>query len=291
MSLWAKPLLKCKVMTRTSRHRQRQRIVQRKTPRIYGDLQRPKRDWGPLLRFVKLSFFSLVFLAAAYGLFYSSFFTVKNVDVQGASLSDTEAIIATVKKGGSIWSVPQQSIMRSVFDTQPVNKVSVLRGLPDSVRIVVEERQPILVWQSGTVTSLADENGIVFLQYSDDKLPDPESSLGKTLAGLPHVRDTKSLAVARGDVVVSRDLISFLGSVKENLLRYFPDFELTSFEVADTTYDVTAISAKGMRVQMNSLADSGAQVRNLVRLVQQENVGMQAQVDLRIDRWAYVKGG
>jgi hypothetical protein len=44
-----------------------------------------------------------------------------------------------------------------------------------------------------------------------------------------------------------------------------------------------------MTVKMDTMADAGVQTRNLARLIQQKKAGPTSSVDLRINRWAFVK--
>jgi hypothetical protein len=68
-----------------------------------------------------------------------------------------------------------------------------------------------------------------------------------------------------------------------------PTYVIDHFEVAGTTYDVTMVTKSGLRVQLGSLGDASVQIRNLTRLERDGKLIGVTSVDLRVDRWAYVK--
>ena len=257
-------------------------------PRIYGNLQREQRDWRPFWRFLRrlaaLGGFALIL----YFFFFSKVFTVRTVQVQGAVISDAQAIAALVPTGESIWRVPDAQIRQNIMRTQPVVGVTIFKGLPNTIRVVVQEGGPTVSWQTGNDLYLLDKNGIPFFHYALNQLPAAGSPADALLARLPKVLDTKNLPVVLDSPVVSTGFVSFITNFQTQLAKYLPDQKLQQFEVADTTYDVTARFGSGVSVLLSSTGDAGAQVRNFDRLLNQTTLPQNAQVDLRIDRWAYV---
>lgn len=266
----------------------KQRRYVRQMPKIYGNLQKPKRSYAWLGVLLKRTALLLIGAAAVYGLFFSGFFTIKKVEVEGAVFSDSGQISKYVRIGAPIWSISPGEIRSQIVQNDAIDSAAVLRGIPDSVKIIVKEKSPRLLWVSGSTTAVLDDTGTIFTTFSSDGIPSSETSLGKVLATVPKVVDTKALPIQPDHQVVSTNFITFVGNVKTQLASYLPEVTIDHLEIVDTTYDVTVITSQGMQVQFSTLADPAVQVRNLTRLVKQGKASLTAKVDLRIDRWAYV---
>ncbi len=261
----------------------------RQMPKIYGSLQKPRRDWSFFFRTVKQVSLGIGAILLLYAVFFGPFFRVRKVDIQGVILSNPDELSKSVPLGGSIWFLPKDTILKGIAQDPLVTNVSILRGIPDTLRLVITERQPAFVWVSNGMSILVDSQGIAFTQYTQDTLPDVASSAGAKIASLPHVVDTKNINVTLGKPLVGRTFISFIEVLQTDFLTDLPGVHVTSAQVGNSTYDLTVFTKEGMQVQFNTLGDAGVQVRNLTRLVHQNKVNTaSSHVDLRIDRWAYV---
>lgn len=260
----------------------------RQMPKIYGNLQKPKRSFEGTVRTIKKLIWFAGLIAFLYAIFWSGWFSVKNVEVVGTSFSSVDQIKSQIPAGQNIWFLPRKEIeQRLPAQDRAIRSAAVLRGLPDSVKIVIDERPASLVWISGQVFTVLDENGFAFAQFTG-ALPPAGTVQGDALQQLPRVIDTKALPVELDHYVVGATFIDFIVATQANLASYVPTAIIDHIEIADTTYDVTFVAKEGLRVQFNSLGDSGVQVRNLARLINQKKAALTSQVDLRIDRWAYV---
>jgi hypothetical protein len=221
--------------------------------------------------------------------FLGPWFTVRDVVVEGSRFTEEGVIRAAVPAGTSIWLLSKDEITSRLLQDTRIESVAILRGLPDTIKVVVHERTPSLIWLSGELQTVLDQSGVAFAQYASAAFPAPGTRLGDGLANVPRVTDTKGLPVTVDQQVVGPTFISFADEVRTLIAAALPDLEIDHIEIADTTYDITVVAKQGMRVQFNTLADPGIQVRNLTRLVHQQKAGYSSQVDLRIDRWAYVQ--
>jgi|GEM_PF-3481491 len=262
--------------------------VRRQMPRIYGNLQKTHRDWRPFWRGLVRIFWGMAAVALLYVLFFGPAFRVRTVEVQGVTLSNQEFITKTVPLGGSIWRLPQAQITAAIINNQPVDSVDISRGLPSTVEVVVHEREPIVAWVSAGTTTLLDASGIAFLQYPNAQLPDSSTKLGAKIAILPHVVDTQNLPVKVNTQVAGASFVLFTKDTLANFHTYLSSYVWDHAEVGATLYDITFVSKTGLHVEMNTLADSGIQSRNLARLLEENKAQPNATIDLRIDRWAYV---
>lgn len=266
----------------------RRRYV-RRMPKIYGNLQPRRLSFAGFFRFLRVILWLAAGVGAVYAIWYSGWFRIRKVEVEGTYFSSAEAVKAAVPIGKNIWFISKEQLISQILINPVIVGVTVFRGIPDSVRVVVEERKPALIWISGENSLVLDEYGVGFAVFTPETFPSPDSPLDKLLATTPRVTDTKSLPVTLGKSIVSPTFIQFLEGVQKELVTYLPEVSLDHLEIADTTYDLTLVAKQGLRVQFNTLGNPGTQVRNLTRLIRQNKAALNSQVDLRVDRWAYVK--
>lgn len=259
-------------------------------PKMYGNLHKPKRDWSAFLRTVKYIAFTCFGLGILYVIFFGPAFRVRKVDVVGAVLSNPSTLADAVPKNGSIWFLPKQTILQNIAANNPsVVNVKILRGIPGTVRLEIAERAPMVVWISQGKTYLVDDQGIAFADATPLLAGQNAALVAKTNT-LLHVVDTKNLPVQLGTQIVGLTFVQFTNQLPQLFTQYLPSFQIDHSEVAVTTYDLTVFTKQGMQVVFNTLDDAGVQVRNLTRLVEQNKVDITtSHVDLRIDRWAYVR--
>jgi hypothetical protein len=257
-------------------------------PKIYGT-PKPKRSFGA----VRLFFMRLVWVAACCGVVYAAvwgpWLRVRRVEVRGTHFVSESTIANLVPVGAHIWLLPKDRIVQQALQNPVIQSVAVLRGLPDSVRIVVEEKKPALLWISGGTASVLDADGYAFMQYPENALPGPETPVGKVIQPLRRVYDTTNIAIKPDRPVVSPLFISFVQTTQKEFAKEAPTITIQRFEVATSTLDVTAVATTGMRIDLSVLADPAVQARNLNRLVTISKIPPASHVDLRVDRWAYVQ--
>jgi cell division septal protein FtsQ len=168
-----------------------------------------------------------------------------------------------------------------------VDDVLISRGLPDTVRLELIERGAGIRWQSGDTISVLDSSGVVFVQRP---VTPPEQLAESTpLDALPLVVDTSALPVTLGQQVVGRLVIQFIRTAEEERARLLPDYPLDHFAVTTSTNQVTLVTKNGLEVLLATIHDPGVQMRNLARMAAADALTRATVVDLRVDRWAYVR--
>ena len=259
----------------------------RQMPRIYGNLQptvRPGARWIGLG--VRLG---IVFGLAAYLLnllFFGPLFRVRTVSVVGATFSSADRVQASVPTGSNIWLVSAGEIRTQVLGDPAVRSVAVLRGLPHTVRVTVSEQPVAVIWQTGNALALINDGGEIFKLLPVSALAD--SPLKDLRATVPLIVDSHNLPVVLGQDLLSPQFIAFSMAIQKNLTLNVSMLHPDRFSVVNSTYDVTLLTQEGPQVRLSSLNDPNVQLRNLARLMIAEKLPMNAQIDLRVNRWAYV---
>lgn len=134
----------------------------------------------------------LICAGAIFGLSTTSAFGFGRLDVQGALLTPLDAVrgAAGVDDGTNLVGLVTEPIAARVREIPSVRDVSVSVGLPDTLRLTLVERRPIVVWQVGSDRYAVDEGGLLFADVTED--PD-----GVT-ASIPTVVDDRREAVSLG---------------------------------------------------------------------------------------------
>src|SRR3972149_9339523 len=154
----------------------------------------------------KFFYLILIFIAVifiTYGLFFSSFFEVKNIDLKGTNLVDGDkvkkVITYALNEEDNVFLYHSSNIAAKIRENFPlIAEVKIQKGIPDTIRVIVEERKPAVVWQSGDKKYLVDKDGYAYLEADANNSKD-----------LPVVIDSKNLPVQMSDKVVSSKFIDF----------------------------------------------------------------------------------
>lgn len=152
-------------------------------------------------RFRRLvTFLALVgVIAGAIGLYISPLTRVQHVQVTGTSVLDPQQVAElTDAEGQSMFTLSFADAEERIAALPGVKAVRIERQFPQTLRVVVTERQPWGAWVSGDVTYVIDDEGIVI-----DGATAPVGSAvihatdgTATLVGGDHV-DTDAVALTR----------------------------------------------------------------------------------------------
>jgi cell division septal protein FtsQ len=134
----------------------------------------------------------LVSAGAIYGLSTTSAFGFRQLEVAGTVLTPVDRVRAAagIEEGTNLVSLTSEPIAERIREITSVRDVSIAVGLPDTVRLTIAERRPIVIWQVGTDRYAVDEGGLLFALVGDDPA-------GAT-AAIPTVVDERAAAASLG---------------------------------------------------------------------------------------------
>lgn len=153
----------------------------------------------------------LISAGALYGLATTSAFGFERLEVTGATLTAEDAIRAKVglEDGTNLVGLATEPIAARLRELPSVREVDVSVGLPDVLRVTVEERHPLIVWAVGERRFAVDEGGILFAEVTSEPTP--------AIQAAPIVIDERatSTGLAVGSVLdpVDLDAATRLGSL------------------------------------------------------------------------------
>jgi cell division septal protein FtsQ len=127
--------------------------------------------------------------AAIYGVSASSAFVARTLSIEGATWTGEDAVRDTLGalEGANLFTLRTGELEQRLVTLPAVRSALVSVALPDGIGIRLQEREPLLVWQTGAERWLVDREGMVFAKLGED--PPPEAA---DLAVVEDVRPTSS---------------------------------------------------------------------------------------------------
>lgn len=218
-------------------------------------------------------------LALGWFFLFSPYWLVTTVTVEGLVTVSEEQVLAQLPAAGrNIFLLDTGTATRAISNYPAVRDVRIIRRLPNTVTVVVTEREPILVWKTTQTLYAVDVTGTAYRTISESERE-----------GLFIVNDAANVHVEVGQQVVPSKFTTAYKTIAEQLPQIYPDL-IDHMEVGETVYDLDAVMRDGRRVRFNVLSDVAAQLADLHRFAQSRpDLFTRSVIDLRVDRWAYIK--
>lgn len=251
-------------------------------PAIYYRKPRKEKGNSEIFKkyFSRRAFLFYAIILIIYFIFFSSYFKIKDVIVDGCEISDQNKIADIIPNGKNILLVKNSLIEREILKSFPeIKEAQIYKGLPNAIKIIVLEYDKSLVWQSGERYYLVSSQGTISKEVTD-KAAD--------YVTLPRVVDKRNIVVKERQRILSPNFVSFA-------LNVFKDFKTTTnidpdyFWVDDTTVDITLQSKEKIFVKFDTLRSSKKQLDNLKSILIMKKSEISEYVDVRIDGWGYIK--
>ena len=141
----------------------------------------------------------LILLAAAaaiYGVSASSAFVARTMSIDGATWTGEAVVRETVGalEGANLFTLRTADLEQRLATLPAVRSALVSVALPDAIGIRLDERKPLLVWQTGADRWLVDREGMVFAKLGDDPPPRLRTSPSSRTSGRrrPRSRSARS---------------------------------------------------------------------------------------------------
>lgn len=154
----------------------------------------------------------LVAAGAIYGAGASTAFGFRNLELAGDRYTAAEDVrgLVGVAPGANLFLVGTDEIEARIGRLPTVAGVEVEVSLPETIRVSLRDREPVMTWRVGERAFLVDSGGLLFAELGDRPTSDA--------AGLPAISDgrVQSQALDVGDTLdpIDLDAATRLGSVR-----------------------------------------------------------------------------
>lgn len=224
--------------------------------------------------------FAVLILAAVgyliYFVFLGNFFRIKEIIIEGTASEESKTEINQLKNK-NILLFGSKKIEKRVTDNEPgIFSIAVLRGIPDTLRIKIQDREAKMVWESQGKTFLVDEIGVVFIRPS------------VSIKGLPYVIDTANLPVQEGQQVTGKNFISFVKELKEDFVSK-TGLDISKMQIGESTFNLEVFTSAGFKVIFDTTREAGTQLEALAIILRDHRDKIKEYADVRVEGWGYYK--
>lgn len=144
----------------------------------------------------------LLAAGAVYGLAATTAFEFARLEIEGTRITPDDAIRErlALAEGQNLFEIATEPLEAKLLEIPAVAAAEISVGLPDTVAVRVEEREPILIWQIRNRRLLVDRSGLLFTNLANTP--------GAAVEGLPTIDDDRAASrrLGVGDRVDPVDL-------------------------------------------------------------------------------------
>lgn len=246
-----------------------------KQPKIYNPPQEPQRTGnGKLAKIITLLLLIIVILGGLiYLFFYSSVFKIKNIILENAQNQSVSRYLEKYQ-GKNIILLNASQVKTDIYTNFPeLENLKIIRGLPDTLKVQLEERLSRIVWQTQDKNYLVDGLGRIYQETEE-------------LTELPKVKDNKNIAVEINQVVASQNFIDFISQLYSQFSQSC-GFNITRFEVNETIFQVNALTDQGWQVIFDVTRKADSQLADLNLFLAGHKNEIEKYIDLRVEGRVY----
>ena len=251
-------------------------------PKIYS--ARNKKENGRKFDIKKINFrlttFVAIIILAIYTVFFSGYFTIEEVIIEGNELVNKEQIVNSVDFEKNIFFFDTNYYEKLVTKEVPeIKQVVIYKGVPNAIKIVVLEYEKSLLWRSGDKYYLVSYSGCAYKDVSSNF---------NDFKNLPLVEDHAGIEVVDNQQVVGPSFVAFVDNI-DSQIEEIANLVPQKFSITETTVDVFLETDRGFYIKFDSMRSSKKQLDNLVKVMVEKGDEIHEYIDLRIDGWAYYK--
>lgn len=252
----------------------------------WGQVRQQVLEWSSVAFLALLVIGPLCMLG--WLMFFTDTFSVSAITVVDAK-QNTEASIRTFSEsniGKNILFVPTEQIEQKIIQDVPqVRDVHIVRKLPGTLKIIVQEKQPAFLLVSGGSYYFVDADGIAYENASLDVLPG---------VVLPTVKNSDTKAkVTLGASAVDQSFVAFITESQEELPS-ISGAQIAEMRIPSlAAREVHFLLDKNWKVLMDTTRPAEEQLDILKRLLEDTVTTEEHQtleyIDLRIPNRVYYK--
>lgn len=249
-------------------------------PKIYTTTPANK-EFHISSRFIWLVIFLILSITLIWFLFYSNYFKVKTITIEGSLNPDVTGEIESLK-GKNIFNLVLGNTEKDLAEKQSsIESIQIRRGIPDTLKVKVFVRNPVISWQTKGKTYFVDKNGIVFEQTSNEMTDED-------LQKIPKVTDSRDLEVTPGTETLSPEFIDFVKTIADKFNEKTAA-NITEMKIGETTFQLEVRTDQGWYALFDTTRRPDVQLDVLKKMLDEHRDDIKEYVDLRVPGKAYLK--
>jgi len=224
---------------------------------------------------------ALLLLILIWFIFFSSFFKIKKIIVSGSLNNEVSSEINQFI-GRNLLTFRVGKIEQELAKKQTsISSLQIFKGLPDTLKVKVNVREPKLLWVTNGKNYYVDENGIVF-ELSEPKFTEDENKQ------IFKIVDTKNAPVITGSQIVGSEFVRFITELNNNFNKIV-GVNISEIRISETTFQVEIATDQNWRVYLDTTRNLNNQLVSLRKVIDQYKDQIHEYVDLRVEGRAYYK--
>jgi len=245
-----------------------------KRPEIIGKTERQVIKKKVNFKPVKTVFYLIIAVAVVYWVVFSPFFRIKNIVVEGVKSVEIADYLKISLTGKNILFFLPGRYLENLTQKFPILQESrIVRGIPNTVKVIVAERKQVLVWCSNKCVEI-DSHGIAYqevLRPSDRIVLD----------------DKANFPVKVSEQVVSGEFISFYLSALEQMEQM--GLKITESRIEETVFKVIFKTSENWEIVLDSSESLKNQISALKQVLETNRADIKEYVDVRVPGTVFVK--
>mgnify|MGYP001216182286 CR=1 FL=1 len=223
---------------------------------------------------LKNIFVIVVVLAAAYYVLFSPIFKIKDVEVEGIRSVDIIDKIKISLTGKHILFINIGNFLSDLTREFPVlEEVRVVRGLPNSIKVIGSERESALIWCSSECYKM-DPSGYIY-----EKIDKPVDKI--------YIQQKDATEISLGQKVATTKFVMFYVSCVDGLAKQ--GISVKSAEVSDMIYQLGFVTSDGWRAIFDTSESLDNQLYALKQVLEKNRSDVKEYVNLGVKGQAYIK--
>lgn len=244
-----------------------------RNPKVYNPPMEKEKITVPKIYKI-LSIMVVIFLGLLYLFFFSSIFSVKNIEYLG-NMNDNIKLVIEKYRSRNIFTINSSKIEKELMaQNSEFDNVDIYLGLPDTLRIRFQQRDPKIIWQTEGNSYLIDTKGYLY-------------SKSAGIENLPLIVDNKNLSVQIPSFVVLPSFVEFVRNANSKLSE--AGIVINKFQVNETTFQIDALTDKNFKIIFDTTRPLSDQMDAFNKAYEQNKDKIKEYVDVRVEGWVYYK--
>ncbi len=228
----------------------------------------PKKIFSLIIYFI-------ILIAVIYFVFISDYFRIKNVKVENVkSVEIVDYLNQTLLGKNILFMLPGRYLEVLINKFPVLEEARIVRGLPDTIRIVVDERDQKFIWCNSEKCYEVDNNGYVFEETvkSDDVIV---------------LKDMSNIKVNKLEQIVSKQFIGFFIQAIDGLKEL--GIVITEAQIKETTFKIEFITNENWKIIMDSSGSCDNQLYAVKQVIESNRSDIKEYIDVRVEGSVFIK--